>query len=174
MATRSPDLASWSSAAGRLWQSRPVRDPAGQRPVAVVGAAVVDDLQWPTTLLAARRTEPAHLAGGWELPGGKVEPGEDPVDALRRELVEELGVEVDVGEELPGPDADQPGWPLPPRHRMRVWLVRVRSGPPEPLEHDELRVLGPGEWFTVDWLPADLPIIAALRARATSGPSRTR
>jgi len=44
----------------------------------VVGAAIVDDLLRPTILLSARRTEPPELAGGWELPGGKVEPGEHP------------------------------------------------------------------------------------------------
>ncbi len=142
--------------------------------IPVVGAAVVDDLLAPTTLLAARRTEPAHLAGGWELPGGKVEPGEDPLAALRRELAEELGVEVEVGDELVGPEgagARVAGWPLPPSHRMRVWLVRVVSGRPEPLEtHDAVRVLGPGEWLAVEWLPADVPIVLALLAAVAEGP----
>lgn len=128
----------------------------------VVGAAVVDDLEQPRTLLAARRTEPPHLAGGWELPGGKVEPGEDPVAALHRELAEELGVRVQVGAEVPAPSGAA-GWPMPPRHRMRVWLVRVVDGEPAPIEdHDELRVLGPGEWMDVAWLPADVPIVRAL------------
>jgi 8-oxo-dGTP diphosphatase len=134
----------------------------------VVGAAVVDDLLAPTTLLAARRTEPPHLAGGWELPGGKVDPGEEPVAALRRELVEELGVRVELGAELPGPDPRLPGWPLPPAHRMRVWLARVVAGEPAPIEaHDELRILGPGRWLDVAWLPADVPIVRALQAWAT-------
>ena len=131
--------------------------------IPVVGAAVVDDLRAPTTLLAARRTEPPPLAGGWELPGGKVEPGEDLLAALRRELVEELGIEVEIGDEIPGPDAAVEGWPLPPHHRMRVWLVRVVRGRPEPLEtHDAVRLLGPGQWLDVDWLPADVPIVRAL------------
>jgi 8-oxo-dGTP diphosphatase len=135
--------------------------------VLVVGAAVVDDLRSPMTLLAARRTEPPHLAGGWELPGGKVDPGEDPISALNRELAEELGVRVEVGDEIPGPDPDLPGWPLPPLHRMRVWLVRVIDGEPAPIEvHDELRTLGPHEWLDVAWLPADVPIVQALMALA--------
>ena len=133
----------------------------------VVGGAVVDDLRAPTTLLAARRTEPPCLAGGWELPGGKVDQGEEPVAALHRELAEELGVVVELGEELPGPDPDLPGWPLPPAHRMRVWLVRVIGGDPAPIEaHDALRTLGPGQWLDVAWLPANVPIVRAMLARA--------
>ncbi|HEY6798176.1 MAG TPA: (deoxy)nucleoside triphosphate pyrophosphohydrolase [Kineosporiaceae bacterium] len=133
----------------------------------VVGGAVVDDLKAPTTLLAARRTEPEQLAGGWELPGGKVEPGEEPLAALHRELAEELGVRVEVGDEVGGPDPHLPGWPLPPAHRMRVWLVRVVEGEPAPLEaHDELRTLPAGGWLDVGWLPADVPVVHALIALA--------
>lgn len=128
----------------------------------VVGAAIVDDLDAPTRLLAARRTEPPRLAGGWELPGGKVEPGEDPVAALHREIAEELGVQVELGRELPGPD-EHGTWPLPPSYRMRVWLARVTAGEPLPIEdHDELRWLETGHWLDVGWLPADVPIIVAL------------
>ena len=130
----------------------------------VVGAAIVDRFDGPTTLLAARRTEPPRLAGGWELPGGKVEPGEDPVEALHRELAEELGVAVELGPELRAPDGGD--WPVSGGYRMRVWLARVVDGVPAPIEdHDAVRVLGPGEWRDVAWLPADVPIVEALARR---------
>ncbi|MEJ2577681.1 MAG: NUDIX domain-containing protein [Kineosporiaceae bacterium] len=138
-------------------------------PALVVGAAVVDDFHQPRTLLSARRTEPPQLAGGWELPGGKVEPGEDPVVALHREIAEELGVTVRIGPELPYPDGADRGWPLHLTLRMRVWLVQVVDGEPAPIEdHDELRILGPGQWLGVGWLPGDIPVVRALLDRFPS------
>ena len=132
--------------------------------VEVVGAAIVDDLARPTTLLTGRRSEPAELAGGWELPGGKVEPGEAPQQALHREIMEELGVQIELGAVVEGPRAG--AWPLGDRYVMRVWLARIIAGEPLPLQdHDELRVLTKAELYDVGWLPADLAILESLAAR---------
>ncbi|MFB4270198.1 (deoxy)nucleoside triphosphate pyrophosphohydrolase [Nonomuraea sp. GTA35] len=104
-------------------------------------------------VLAAQRAEPATLAGGWEFPGGKVDPGESETAALVRECQEELGVEVAVGERVGG------DWPLAEGYVMRVWLCSLLSGRPEAKEHLALRWLGPGEYYDVEWLGADLPIM---------------
>jgi 8-oxo-dGTP diphosphatase len=122
--------------------------------VVVVGAAILDATG---RLLAARRSSPSALAGGWEFPGGKVEPGESDPQALHRELAEELGVEVDLGERIGG------DWPLREGWVLRLWTARVTNGTPTPIEdHDELRWLEPGTWGSVEWLPADWPIVDAL------------
>ncbi|RVU19555.1 (deoxy)nucleoside triphosphate pyrophosphohydrolase [Streptomyces antnestii] len=124
-------------------------------PTVVVAAA----LQESGRLLAARRSAPPELAGRWELPGGKVEPGEDPERALVRELREELGIGAELVERVPGE------WPLKPGYVLRVWTARRLSGRPRPLEdHDELRWLGPDEIWSVDWLDQDVPAVRAVLA----------
>ncbi|WP_435737832.1 (deoxy)nucleoside triphosphate pyrophosphohydrolase [Cellulosimicrobium sp. PMB13] len=133
----------------------------------VVAAAIVDDLAAPRLLLAARRSRPTHLAGRWEFPGGKVDPGETPEEALHRELREELGVRVELGDEVAGPEHGT--WVITDRHVMRLWFARVVDGDPQPLvEHDELAWLEPGEWHAVDWLDGDVPIVEELTRQVAS------
>lgn len=119
--------------------------------VVVVAGAVYDRGR----LLAARRSAPEELAGRWELPGGKLEPGESPEQALVRELREELGVETEPVERIPGE------WPLKPGYVLQVWTARLLSGEPRALQdHDDLRWLAPHETDDVDWLDQDRPAVA--------------
>jgi len=135
-----------------------------------VGAAIVDSLEAPGSLLVARRTAPPQFAGMWEFPGGKVEANEAPESALHRELAEELGVEVQLGAELESDTTA--GWPLNERASMRVWFAEVTVGEPAPLEdHDELRWVSlsdPEETLGLGWIPADLPIVQALLQRVST------
>jgi 8-oxo-dGTP diphosphatase len=119
-------------------------------PLIIVGAAIVSDGR----LLACERSEPPEVAGRWEFPGGKVEPGENDLDALVRECEEELGVVIAVRERI-GEDVPLAhGWAV-----LRVWLAEIVEGEPQPIEHAELRWLGPDELDSVSWLPADAPVV---------------
>ncbi len=121
----------------------------------MVGAAVLRDGR----VLASRRTEPPRLAGLWEFPGGKVEPGEGDAEALVRELREELRVEVAVGERL-GDDLAIGATAV-----LRVYVCRLVSGEPALVDHDEHRWLGADDLLDVPWIPVDLPLVEQLRAR---------
>ena len=135
----------------------------------VVAAVLVDDLAHPSRALGARRFAPEALAGRWELPGGKVEPGEEPLEALHRELSEELGVTVEVGEELMSPTGR--AWPLTSGLAMRVWWCTVRTGVPEAGEaHDALAWVDKVSIDDLAWLDPDLPVVDAIAARLTTSP----
>jgi 8-oxo-dGTP diphosphatase len=125
----------------------------------VVAAAILDHGEF----LAGRRAEGKAAAGKWEFPGGKVEGGEEPQSALRRELREELGIDVCIGE-------------LIDRSRTRVGDMIIDlatydatlTGPrPEAsADHDQLAWLSPGQLRHLDWATPDLPAVAALVERA--------
>ena len=120
----------------------------------IVAAAIITDGR----VLACERSAPPEVAGRWEFPGGKVEPGETDEQALARECVEELGVRVAVGARI-GPDVSLAHG----RAVLRVFAVRLLDGDePRALEHTAMRWLSADELDTVHWLPADKPIVAAL------------
>lgn len=92
---------------------------------------------------------------GWEFPGGKVEAGESPEEALRREIREELEVEVNVGDLIDTIEYDYPDFHL----FMKCYACTIAGGSPHLLEHEASRWLSAGQLDSVAWLPADITLI---------------
>lgn len=122
--------------------------------IVVVAAAIERDGRY----LVARRTRPEEVAGRWEFPGGKVEPGETEERALAREIREELGVDIEVGRRVTGE------WPLHGDLVLHLYRATLAGGEPMPLEqHDEIRWVTTAEFDSVDWLPSDIDAVRGLR-----------
>jgi len=111
-------------------------------------------------LLAAQRRAGRHLGGAWELPGGKVEPGEADEAALVRELEEELGVSVSVGPLLAHHLHAYPA------RRIHLLAYEVRcAAEPDCLDHAALRWVGLQGLAELPWAEGDRPLVAAVRER---------
>ena len=96
---------------------------------------------------------------GWEFRGGKVEEGETPEAALKREIEEELETEIEVGDYLTTIEYDYPKFHL----SMKCYWARIIEGKPVLLEHEAAKWLTREELDTVEWLPADITIIDLIR-----------
>ncbi|MCB0923117.1 MAG: (deoxy)nucleoside triphosphate pyrophosphohydrolase [Mycobacterium sp.] len=134
---------------------------SAQLQVVVAGALIRD-----AAVLLAQRQRPPELAGLWELPGGKVAPGETESAALVRELREELGVDVRVEERL-GDDVPVSGSLI-----LRAYQVTQTGGELHNHDHGALRWVAAGDLSAVDWVPADrawIPALTVALARPLSG-----
>jgi 8-oxo-dGTP diphosphatase len=112
-------------------------------------------------LLLARRTAAAHGQGGWEFPGGKVEPGESPKQGLAREIKEELGVAIVVGKLVTEVRHAYPNKTI----RLRAYHARIVAGEPHAAEHAELAWVPRAALLSYALLPADVPIARLLHSR---------
>jgi 8-oxo-dGTP diphosphatase len=120
----------------------------------VVGAVIVRD----GLVLCARRGPQQSLPGMWEFPGGKVEPGESSSEALAREITEELGCNILVGEQINTHAHDYPF----ARVVLSTFWCRISAGEPVTGEHAELRWVDPADVYDLDWAPADIPAVSLL------------
>ena len=126
--------------------------------VKVVAAIICDDMKEKNKIFATARGY-GDLKGGWEFPGGKVEPGETSQQALIREIIEELDAEIKVGELIDTVEYDYPTFHL----SMDCFWAEVKAG------HLELKEAEAAKWLTkdqldsIDWLPADILLIDQIR-----------
>jgi len=106
----------------------------------------------------------------WEFPGGKVKPGETATDALRREISEEFGVEIEVYEFLGEGSSEIRGRSI----RLEVFRAQILSGELIPHEHREIRWVNAEQLLRLDWAKADIPVLPAVRRLlAGQGPGGT-
>lgn len=125
--------------------------------IEVVAAVLHDDGKYFATQRGYGEFE-----GMWEFPGGKMEAGESPEDALKREIREELGVEIAVEKFICTTDYDYPSFHL----TMHSYLCHLQSGEIKLLEHKSALWLSPDELDTIEWLPADKDVIRDLKSYA--------
>lgn len=124
----------------------------------VVGAAIIRDGK----VLAARRSAKMNEALKWEFAGGKVESGETHREALKREIFEELELDIEVGEHV----ADGFSVIGDKNIILHVYKARIVSGEPVPREHSELKWVDIRELQGLDWAKADQPAVGVLTGKA--------
>ena len=132
----------------------------GLKTIRVVAAIIQDG----DRIFATQRGYGAYK-DGWEFPGGKIEPGETPEEALRREIMEELNTRIGVGKKLTTIEYDYPEFHL----SMDCFLATVIEGDLVLKEHEAAKWLQRAELDTVNWLPADQSIIQLLKQLHTEG-----
>ncbi|MGN0393259.1 MAG: (deoxy)nucleoside triphosphate pyrophosphohydrolase [Bariatricus sp.] len=124
----------------------------------VVAAIICNDMERKNKIFATARGY-GDLKGGWEFPGGKVEPGETPQQALKREIMEELSTEIKVGELIDTIEYDYPTFHL----SMDCFWAEVITGQLELKEAEAAKWLTKDQLESVAWLPADITLIDKIR-----------
>ena len=127
--------------------------------VKVVAAIIKAVNENGETIIFATQRGYGDFKGGWEFPGGKIESGETPQEALKREIIEELDTEVSVGELMDTVEYDYPQFHL----SMDCFWCKIVRGNLVLKEHEAARWLTKDELNNVEWLPADITLIEKIR-----------
>ena len=125
----------------------------------VVAAIIRDTNKNDEPIIFATQRGYGDFKGGWEFPGGKIEEGETPQEALQREIMEELNTEIKVGELVDTIEYDYPTFHL----SMECFWAEVISGDLVLKEHEAAKWLTKEELDSVEWLPADVTLIERLK-----------
>lgn len=127
--------------------------------VKVVAAIIKAVNENGETIIFSTQRGYGDFKGGWEFPGGKIESGETPQEALKREIIEELDTEVSVGELMDTVEYDYPQFHL----SMDCFWCQIVRGNLVLKEHEAARWLTKDELNNVEWLPADITLIEKIR-----------
>lgn len=128
--------------------------------IRVAAAIICDDMKNPSRIFATARGY-GEFKGQWEFPGGKIEAGETPEEALLREIREELDTDIEVGDLIHTIEYDYPAFHL----SMYCFLAKVISGKLVLKEAEAARWLTGSELYDVQWLPADISLIEILEKK---------
>jgi len=128
--------------------------------IRVAAAVICDSMEAKKKILATARGY-GEFKGQWEFPGGKIEAGETPKQALAREIMEELAVEIEIGDHIYTVEYDYPNFHL----TMECFWAQIKSGKPVLKEAEAARWLAKENLNSVPWLPADVELIQVVKSR---------